>query len=189
MCKRNFCLATHNERGQATFVISFVSLFRSFSLRPSPFGHFWVFPVFFFNFFQLILSFLCKETLCKLKRKYGNCSKRARMHAPCVHGPFQAPLTLEFNFLNWCRVSYVRTDYVSWKEKSKKLSKRACTHAPCVHGPFQAPLTLEFNFLNWCRVSYVRTDYVSWKEKSKNLSKRACTHAPCVHGPLHRPLT
>ena len=161
MCKRNFCLAAHNERGQATFVISFVSLFRSFSLRPSPFGHFWVFPVFFFNFFQLILSFLCKETLCKLKRKYGNCSKRARMHAPCVHGPFQAPLTLEFNFLNWCRVSYVRTDYVSWKEKSKNLSKRACTHAPCVHGPLYRPLTWELNFFDWSWISYARTDYVS----------------------------
>ena len=38
----------------------------------------------------------------------------ANAHAPWVHGPLHGPLTLEFNFFNWSRLSSLKTHYASW---------------------------------------------------------------------------
>ena len=76
------------------------------------------------QFFQLISSIPCQDSLCQLKRKSRNFSKRARTHASCVHGPLFGPLTLEFNFSNWSCLTCVRTDYVIIKWQHGLFSKQ-----------------------------------------------------------------
>ena len=50
----------------------------------------------------------------------------ARTHSPCVHGPLQSPLTLLFNFFNWSRLSFVRTDFASWEYISRIWGPLEC---------------------------------------------------------------
>ena len=50
-------------------------------------------------------------------------------HALRVHGPLHSPKTFKFNFFNFSRLFYVRTDYANWKENSGIFSIRARKNA------------------------------------------------------------
>ena len=99
--KKEICSSGKNEHGTAKFVNSFISLFRSFSLRHSE------------NTFISALQGPGDKETPKNHHPKGFWSSRdsltnhltplcACTHTyPCVLGPLHSPLTLEFNFFNW----------------------------------------------------------------------------------------
>ena len=98
--KKEICSSGKNEHGTAKFVNSFISLFRSFSLRHSE------------NTFISALQGPGDKETPKNHHPKGFWSSRdsltnhltplcACTHTyPCVLGPLHSPLTLEFNFFN-----------------------------------------------------------------------------------------
>ena len=70
-------------------------------------------------------------------------------HALRVHGPLHSPKTFKFNFFNFSRLFYVRTDYANWKENSGIFSIRARKNARFGRG---APCSV----IHVCSISQTR---------------------------------
>ena len=126
------------------------------------------------QFFQLISSIPCQDSLCQLRRKSRNFSKRARMHLTCIlraRAITQLP-DIWIQFFQLISSIPYQDSLCQLRRKSRNLSKPARTHninewketiahVSCVHGPCFGPLTLKFNFSNWsCLIDNV---YPVWE--------------------------
>ena len=155
------------------------------------------------QFFQLISSIPCQDSLCQLRRKSRKFSKRTRTHGSFVYGPLFGPLTLEFNFSNWSRLFCVSADHVSLKWQHGFFPSRiccACTPllsctvlcmqvAICMQCAYKHRKILEFSYsLKQAVLTKDRRSQLKTKTNSKvrGLNDGPCTQGACVRARLKK---